>query len=447
MEPGQLSADERAELERLRAQVAAYQRRRWARGGRWLAATALLLVAAVLGGLAVVAGYLRAEVLDTDSYVETVAPLGQDLAVRQATADRLADEIILRTGVADLAAELADRLVEQGAPERVTELVGPAVSGLRSFLYDQLYALLGTPQFQRIWEEANRAAHTGLVAVLTGEDGELIGTDDTSITVDLGAILSAAKPELIARGIDVAARIPDVSIPYELVDSPELPTLRRYASALDSSATWLPFLALAGLGAGVIVAPNRRRGLITGAAAIGVVAVGLLAALAVARGYYLDNLPPTIRSPDAAEAVIDTLSRFLVASLQTLLVAAVVVMVAALLAGPSQPATAIRRVLNAVLDTGARALGHAGSWVPPTGRALSGAKPVVRVVVVLAAVTGLILAERPGIAAVLWTTLAVLLLFAVLEVFSRTPARGPAAEPSAANRQLSPPPPRPPGTR
>jgi hypothetical protein len=39
---------------------------------------------------------------------------------------------------------------------------------------------------------------------------------------------------------------------------------------------------------------------------------------------------------------------------------------------------------------------------------------------VLAAVIGLILAERPGIATVLWTTLAVLLIFGVLETFSRT---------------------------
>lgn len=79
---GALSNHERAELERLRAQVAAYQHRRRTRLGRWLGATALLTLAAVLGGLAVVAGYLRAEVLDTESYVETVAPLAQDAAVR-----------------------------------------------------------------------------------------------------------------------------------------------------------------------------------------------------------------------------------------------------------------------------------------------------------------------------------------------------------------------------
>jgi hypothetical protein len=420
MESGQLSADERAELERLRAQVASYQRGRWARGGRWLATCALLLVSAGLSGLAVVAVYLRAEVLDTESYVETVAPLAEDTAVRQAVADRLADEIIIRADIEALAAGLADRLVEQGAPERIGDLVGPAVSGLRSLLYDRIHDLLGTQQFQRIWEEANRAAHTGLVTVLTGEEGEFIGSSETTVTVDLGALLSAAKQALVARGIDFAAQIPDVSIPYDIVDSPDLPTLRRYASALDNAATWLPFLALALLIVGVVVAPDRRRGIIAGAVAIGIVTAGLLGALTVARGYYLDNLPTTIRSPDAAAVVIDAILRFLVASLQTLLVAAAVAVVAALLAGPGRPATAFRRILNRALDAGARALAHAGSWVTTTGHALSGTRPVVQVVVVLAAVTGLILAERPGISAVLWTTLAVLAIFAVLELFIRT---------------------------
>lgn len=419
MQSGDLSADERAELERLRAQVAAYQRGRGARAGRWAAATPLLVLAAVLSGLAVAAGYLRAEVLDTESYVQTVAPLAQDAAVREAVASRLADEIITQTNVADLATDLVDRLVDQGAPERLGDLVGPAVSGLRSFLHDQIYQLLTTPQFQALWEQVNRAAHTGLVTVLTGGQGEFITANETTVTVDLGALLSAAKQRLVARGIDLAERVPDLSIPYELVNSPELPTLRRYTTLLDNVATWLPFVALGLLIAGVLVAPDRRRGLITAAIAVATVALVLLGAVALGRTYYLDHLPDTVRSPDAAATVVDTVLRFLVGSLQTLLVAALVVAVAALLAGPSRPAVAIRRVVGGALDAGARALTRAGAWVAATGRALAGARTVVQVGLVLAAVVILILAQRPGIPAVLWATVIVLVLFAVMEVFVR----------------------------
>jgi hypothetical protein len=427
LEAGELDAGERAELERLRAEVAAYQRRgmaaggRWARRGRWVGACALLIVAAMLSGLAVMAVYLRAELLDTETYVETVAPLAQDLAVREALATRLTDEIVAFTDIEGLATQLTNKLVEQGAPERIGELVGPAVSGLRSFLYNEIYKLLGTAQFQAIWEQVNRAAHDGLDAVLTGEEGRFIASEGTTVTLDVGALLSAAKQELVARGVDIASRVPDVSISYTLIESEKLPTLRRYTRILDGIATWLPFVALALLIAGVLVAPSRRRGIITGFVAMSIVAAGLLAALALGRAYYLDNLPPVVRSPDAAAAVIDTISRFLVASLQTLLVAAVVFVVVALLAGPSRPATAIRRHTNIILDAGGRGLARAGSWVAPIGRALHGARWAIQVGLVLAAIVGLILANRPGFAAVLWTTLIVLVLFAVIELFVRSP--------------------------
>ena len=69
-----LSADERAELERLRRLTAPHVRA--TRRLRWVGATVVLIVAALLGGLAVVAGYLRSQVLDTSTFVETVAPLG-----------------------------------------------------------------------------------------------------------------------------------------------------------------------------------------------------------------------------------------------------------------------------------------------------------------------------------------------------------------------------------
>ncbi|HEX6873662.1 MAG TPA: hypothetical protein VF163_21395, partial [Micromonosporaceae bacterium] len=335
MEPGELSPQERAELERLRAEAAAQRdgsgrHGGWRRGGRWIGAVALLIVAALLSGLSVVAVYLRTEVLDTEAYVETVAPLAEDVQVRQAVANRLTDEIMTRTDVAALATQLADKLVQQGAPARVKDLVAPAIGGLRSFLYGEIYKLLGTPQFQTIWEQVNRAAHTAVVNVLTGTPGKFITSSGTTVTLDLGAVLAAVKQDLVARGFGFVARVPDVPISYELVDSKQLPTLRRYTRVLNSLAAWLPFIALALLLAGILAAPNRRRGLITGVAMIGVVAAALLATVALARSYYLDHLPSTVRSPDAAAAVIDAVLRFLVAALQTLLVAALIFLIVAL---------------------------------------------------------------------------------------------------------------------
>jgi hypothetical protein len=277
-----------------------------------------------------------------------------------------------------------------------------------------------------------------VVTVLTGRQGQFVSSSGTTVTVDLGALLSVAKERLAARGLTFVTRVPDVSIPYQLVDSAQLPKLRTYTKILNAAGTWLPFVALVLLIAGVLVAPNRRRGIVVGLVLLGAVAALLLAAIALARTYYLDNLPPTVRSPDAAAAVIDAMLRYLFAALQTLLVAVLVALVFALLAGPSRPATAIRRLVNRGLDGTARGLARAGSWVAAVGRALAGARPVIQIGLVLVAVVALILANRPSIAAVLWTTVAVLVVLAIVELFvraaavsGRTPPGRPAGVPAA----------------
>jgi hypothetical protein len=156
----ELSPDERVELERLRLQT---RGTRTGRGLRWTGATVLLVIAALLGGFAVVAVYLRAQVLDTTTFVETVAPLGNDPVVRNAIAHRVTDEIIVRSDIQGLATDLAKRLEGVGAPSRLQDLVPPLVGGISSFLYGKIDALLATPQFQTVFENTLRAAHQGVV--------------------------------------------------------------------------------------------------------------------------------------------------------------------------------------------------------------------------------------------------------------------------------------------
>lgn len=418
-----LSPDERAELERLRRENAPHART--TRGLRWTGATALLLVAAVLGGLAVVAVYLRSEVLDTSTFVDTVAPLDNDPAVRSAIAHRVTDEIIVRSDVKGLATDLANRLEAAGAPQRLSDLVPPLVSGISSFLYDKINALLATSQFQTAFENTVRAAHQGLVTVLTGTQGAVLSSQGNTVTIDLGALAKMVKEKLVAEGFGIFGKVPDFTLNYTLIQSDKLPKVRTYTRLLDAAGTWLPWVALVALIGGVLLAPNRRRGIVLGFVLLGVVAAVLLIGIAAVRSYYVDNLPPTVQSPEAAATVLDAMLRFLIASLQTLLVVCVIFVVGGLLAGPSRVAVGIRRLVNRGLDGLTGLLSRTGSWFPATGRVLAGAYHLTQVVVVAIAVVAFILADRPGIAAAIWTTLAVLGVLAILELFVRGARRGP----------------------
>ena len=423
---GELSADEHAELERLRREVAAQRQGRWARRGRWVGACAVLLLAAVLGSFAVVAVYLRSEVLDTDTYVQTVAPLGSDPTVRTAVARRLSVELVARSDVEGLAKQVAERLVSQGAPAQITDLVGPLVSGISSFLNNKINELMATPRFETAWQNINRVGHEGLVTALTGGKGQVVSSQDYTVTIDLGELLSLAKQQLVSEGLTIFGKIPDVSITYTLVDSTELPKVRTYTKLLNTVGTWLPWVALLLLLGGILIAPNRRRGVLIGALLLGIMAALVLAAVTVARTYFVDNLPASVQSPDAAAVIVTTMLRYLIASLQTLMVAALIIVVGAFLAGPSTVAVYFRRQVNRGIDALAVLLRRTGDWTVRTSRMLAPAAPAVRIGIVLLAIVLLVAANRPSVAAVLWTTVTVLGALVIFEVFVRAgsqPAR------------------------
>jgi hypothetical protein len=79
----ELSADDRAELERLRAYVTAHplhptRRHAW----RWTGVVLLLILTAVLIIGSVTTRFVRGQIFDTDRYVTTVAPLATDPAIQ-----------------------------------------------------------------------------------------------------------------------------------------------------------------------------------------------------------------------------------------------------------------------------------------------------------------------------------------------------------------------------
>jgi len=419
----QLAPDERAELDKLRAAEAG-RTHRVAHTARWIAACVVLVVASLLAGVAVIASYVRNQVLDTETYVQTVTPLVQDPAVRDAVAHRLTNEIVSAANLQGLANSLADNLVSRGAPQRVDDLVDPLVSGITNLLYERISPLLATPQFEAIWENINRTAHQAVVTVLTGSQGQVIKTGTQSVSIDLGALLTAAKAQLVAQGFGFASKIPNVSIQYTLLQSDKLPKVRTYTKLLNAAGSWLPYVALVLIVAGILIAPNRRRGLVVGATMVAVIGLILLAAMALGRSYYRDHLPPTV-SQQAAINAFDIVLRYLKDAMRTLVAIALVLVIVALLAGPSRFARWVRRMINIGLGYAAAGLAKLGTWSQPVGRALAPAMGYIKIGVAVVALVLYLTLVRPTVSSALWWTLGVLVFLAIIEIFARVPAVGP----------------------
>src|SRR5690606_28592326 len=298
-----LDADERAELERLRAEVNALRasvattqsaqlpaaRQRWR---AWVAALVGIIGCVLLiGGTAAV--WLRSEVTDTDRYVGTVAPLAHDPAVQQALANRITTEIFTRIDVAELVDEAAVVLADRGArPVVTTSLQGlaqPIAGGVEGFVHDRVLDIVASDRFAQAWRTANEAAHANLVALLTGERSSAgLQVDDNTVTINLAPFIAQVKARLVHPGCGLAIQIPAVDAEFVLFRSDDITTAQRAFRGVDVVGVWLPVLAVVTFTSAVLIARERRRALIVTGVAVAVSMLVLAGTLALARPLYLD---------------------------------------------------------------------------------------------------------------------------------------------------------------
>jgi hypothetical protein len=417
MSDAALNRDERAELERLRAQVQGRGRRR---GLRWTASVVLLVLAAVVLVLATVTGFARNEVLNTDRFVETMEPLYHDDEVRAAIAARVSNAVDEALDVDALVAEAIDAVQTRGGPEVLDRLAVPLASGIDSFIDKQVTAVVHSDQFTELWSQATRGAHTALVSLLRGESGsgvlELQGED---LVLDLGPVLEQVKQRMVDAGFALAERIPAMSVTFTIASSEALPQLRTAAALLDAAAWILPIAGLALLAAGVALAPDRRRGLLIGALAVAVGMLLLSLGLEIGRSAYLAGLGDAVQSPAAAGNVYDAVTRFLGDAAQTVTVLALIVALACWLLGPGTAARASRRLGATGRDAAARGLAGAGVSFGAAGAFVHRYRRGIEVALVAAGLLWIVLWRYPGVSGVLTVALVVAVLILVVELIGR----------------------------
>jgi hypothetical protein len=448
MQQPELTAEERAELERLRAENAAL-RARIARpaagagagravGQRWRTIVAVLLitVGCALAPLSVVAVWARNQITNTDRYVQTVSPLARDPAVQAAIADQITAQIFNYIDVQGLTVQAADALASRGLPPRLSEqlraLAVPIASGVRSFTRDQVGKVVASDAFADAWVQANRLVHAELVKALTGKGGGAVTVENDTVSVNLASFIQTVKQQLVAAGFTIAARIPEVNASFVVFRSADIARARAGFNLLTTLGNWLPVIMLVVLAIGVYVARDHRRALLGAALGVAAAMVLLALTLAVFRSVYLNAIPSEVLPRDAAAVIYDTVVRFLRLGLRTVLVLALVVAAGAFLTGQSVSAVRTRESLargigwlRASSEQAGFRTGPVGSWVYANKRAL-------RVGAVLVASLALVFWGRPTGQVVILLSVLLLVLLGIIELLGRPPAPGP----STGERQL-----------
>jgi hypothetical protein len=377
----------------------------------------LLLVAGLLATASVAARYARNEILNTDTYVATVTPLASDPAVQNAVANRVSSEVIKQIDVPKLINDLAAATGRPNADVIASAIAGPVNGAVESFVQKTVLTFVQSPGFEKLWVNANTAAHTQLSAVLTGEDTEVVKTQGDQITVEVGPIVAEVKQRLIDSGLSVASKIPSVSVQVPVMTVEDLPRLQSYVNLLDNLATWLPLAALILLALGIWLAPMHRRAALIGAILIALLMVVVLIALNAVRNAYTNEIANKGLNVPAALALYDTLLRFLVQALEALLLVSVVAAVWLWLAGPGRVGTFVRRWGRRAEDWTADRINRTRWRFGPVPRFT--ARYGMWIVIVAGVLAAFALLNSPTIATALWLSAAILLIMAVVGILSR----------------------------
>ncbi|MFJ5230619.1 hypothetical protein ACIQBJ_12095 [Kitasatospora sp. NPDC088391] len=398
-------------------------------------AALLIVLAVVLTPLGVVAAWSRSQVTDTDRFVATMAPLAADPAVQGAVADRVTGAVMQQLPITDLLNEAApaDRPLLDAALARL----GPALTdGLTGFVHDQVLRFVRSDAFATVWTTVLRDAHAAFDKVLTGKGGGAVQVQGDTVSLDLAPVIAQVKDRLVANGLGLAAKIPEVHTDYTLVQSDAVKKAQTGLRLLDLAGFWVPVLALLCAVGGVLLAVRPRRA--TVAAALGAAAgAGLLGiGLSVFRAIYLDKLPVGVDQA-AAAAVYDTLVRFLRAAVRMLLALGVVVALAAWLTGAGRRAGWVRHLWQEGLGAVRRAATGLGMRLGPVGRFVHRRKGWLGWGAVVVAAVVLLTWNYPTAPVVLWIAVVLLAVLAVLE-FLDGPADDAPAAPAAPGSPGSP---------
>ena len=387
-------------------------------GWRWTGAVVLLLLAALLLGTAVVVRFARSELLDTDRYVATVAPLASDPAVQSAVANRVTNEIMSRVDVPALLQKAA-QATNLGDRQAILNLIsGPVTSSVTGFVHDRALDFVRSAEFQKLWTTANRQAHTLVSALLTGQGTDVLKTKGNQIILELGPVIAEVKRRLVADGFALAGQIPAVNASFAVYDAKKLPEIQGYVRTLERLAFWLPIVALLLLVGAIMLAPNRRRAALIGFFMTGIMAVLLLIAISAGRRVYTHQLTGKNLDVAAGLAIYDAVAKYLILALRALVVVSVVAVIWLWLAGPGRAGRGVRRLGGRGEDLLAGQLGKI-HWGPMERIGAFVARWRTAILIVLGVLVSWWFLAGPTVASAIWLSLLMIVMLILVGAFAR----------------------------
>ena len=185
----------------------------------------LVILASVLAFLAIFTSWIDQQLLDTNEWVHTSGRLLEDKEISDAVATYSVDQLYANVDVT--------RLIKNRLPGDLQQLASPASAGIREIATRAAMRAFQSQRVQNLWQDANRVAHTQLVAILEDKHAA-ISSQNGKVVLDLKPIVYQLADRLgfkkqvanaVSKGEQTGTLKPGFG-QLEIADSKELDTAR-----------------------------------------------------------------------------------------------------------------------------------------------------------------------------------------------------------------------------
>jgi hypothetical protein len=411
--------------------------------GRWRAfvSALVIVIAALLVPVSIITAWARAELVDEEQFVNTLAPLAGNPAVQNMIIDETMDAVNAQVDFTQLTSNVFDGISQLGLPPRAQSalelLKAPAADGLQSLVNTAVTRVVQSDQFADVWATATRAVHRALTSAATSDGGGIVVMTDNGVGIQLGAIVDRVKQNLIDRGVGVAQIIPAVDKVVIIGTGETLVTIRTVYALATTLGWWLPIITLALFGLGILIA--RRRSVAIVGTGIAFTLGGGALALGFAVGYPL--VGQVGAQLDLSVAGLDVIYTRIIDSMrQTATVIALLGVFIAVLGwfmGRSAAATRSRGFVRGLNSSARRSFAGMGLNTGAFGLWLARYRVLVRIVIAVLAVLWLYSLRPLSIGDVFLVLVVAFVVAWVLELLQKRPEElaAPSAEDAAYDAQ------------
>ncbi len=311
------------------------------RGAPGWAVWLLIVLATIIAMGATTNTWVSRQALDTDQWVKVTDDMLANDDVRAALSTYLVAELF-RT--VDVQAELASAL-----PGPTAGLAGPLAATLRGNAVGLVNQLLESPAFRRLWTNVNTTAHTAFVRVVRDDTRDSISTANGAFVVDARSLLVGVADRLgLPSG--VSDRIPQDAGQIVVFQSDQLNALQRAVKVIDVVSVYLLVVVVILYAVAVFISRDRRVTLRNVGWSITVASALLLVFQRLAKRVAVEQLATAASGRAAVNAIVSIATNLLNELAWAGLSLGVIIVLYAVLIGPSSPAVAVRRFSAPVMS-------------------------------------------------------------------------------------------------